>query len=222
MPHASPGGPLLPADIGPANRHSSKDEPTGSKGLTRRAPSRQSASLSPARWRSGYAEDCKSLHAGSIPARASTSQLRSPPGSRGRHGRSADVTAHSSDRGPPVPPNVAGILAGRGGSTFLAESLLARAGAAQTGVTADASIRSAPAVTTTRLGEGDFPGAFTHTSRHGSGWRVPPSRNDRPPSRSRFRVRPPQPAGMEWASTEFADRSRSASRASTTTQWAMR
>src|SRR5215207_4887913 len=26
----------------------------------------------PARWRSGYAEDCKSLHAGSIPARAST------------------------------------------------------------------------------------------------------------------------------------------------------
>ena len=24
-----------------------------------------------ARWRSGYAEDCKSLHAGSIPARAS-------------------------------------------------------------------------------------------------------------------------------------------------------
>ena len=26
-----------------------------------------------ARWRSGYAEDCKSLHAGSIPARASTS-----------------------------------------------------------------------------------------------------------------------------------------------------
>ena len=27
--------------------------------------------LSPARWRSGYAEDCKSLHAGSIPARAS-------------------------------------------------------------------------------------------------------------------------------------------------------
>ena len=27
----------------------------------------------PARWRSGYAEDCKSLHAGSIPARASTS-----------------------------------------------------------------------------------------------------------------------------------------------------
>ena len=28
----------------------------------------------PARWRSGYAEDCKSLHAGSIPARASTSQ----------------------------------------------------------------------------------------------------------------------------------------------------
>ena len=27
-----------------------------------------------ARWRSGYAEDCKSLHAGSIPARASTSR----------------------------------------------------------------------------------------------------------------------------------------------------
>ena len=27
---------------------------------------------SAARWRSGYAEDCKSLHAGSIPARAST------------------------------------------------------------------------------------------------------------------------------------------------------
>ena len=27
---------------------------------------------SSARWRSGYAEDCKSLHAGSIPARAST------------------------------------------------------------------------------------------------------------------------------------------------------
>jgi hypothetical protein len=33
----------------------------------------------PARWRSGYAEDCKSLHAGSIPARASIhiSRLRS-------------------------------------------------------------------------------------------------------------------------------------------------
>ena len=29
-----------------------------------------------ARWRSGYAEDCKSLHAGSIPARASTFDLR--------------------------------------------------------------------------------------------------------------------------------------------------
>src|SRR5690606_7242956 len=31
----------------------------------------------PARWRSGYAEDCKSLHAGSIPARASTFPLAS-------------------------------------------------------------------------------------------------------------------------------------------------
>ena len=30
------------------------------------------AALREARWRSGYAEDCKSLHAGSIPARAST------------------------------------------------------------------------------------------------------------------------------------------------------
>lgn len=29
-----------------------------------------------ARWRSGYAEDCKSLHAGSIPARASISASR--------------------------------------------------------------------------------------------------------------------------------------------------
>jgi hypothetical protein len=29
------------------------------------------AMFSEARWRSGYAEDCKSLHAGSIPARAS-------------------------------------------------------------------------------------------------------------------------------------------------------
>ena len=32
--------------------------------------------LSPARWRSGYAEDCKSLHAGSIPARASIPQVQ--------------------------------------------------------------------------------------------------------------------------------------------------
>lgn len=32
-------------------------------------------SLSEARWRSGYAEDCKSLHAGSIPARASNIQI---------------------------------------------------------------------------------------------------------------------------------------------------
>ena len=32
-----------------------------------------------ARWRSGYAEDCKSLHAGSIPARASTQFDPSPP-----------------------------------------------------------------------------------------------------------------------------------------------
>ena len=42
--------------------------PLGARGL------RVSAGL--ARWRSGYAEDCKSLHAGSIPARASTSRFR--------------------------------------------------------------------------------------------------------------------------------------------------
>src|SRR5687768_14711407 len=33
---------------------------------------RRGTSAAAARWRSGYAEDCKSLHAGSIPARAST------------------------------------------------------------------------------------------------------------------------------------------------------
>ena len=39
--------------------------------------SARAAALAPlsARWRSGYAEDCKSLHAGSIPARASTDRL---------------------------------------------------------------------------------------------------------------------------------------------------
>jgi hypothetical protein len=44
---------------------------------------RAKARASPAaRWRSGYAEDCKSLHAGSIPARASTtSGFYDPQGS---------------------------------------------------------------------------------------------------------------------------------------------
>src|SRR5262249_40304940 len=42
--------------------------------LDRRAELATKAALAfPARWRSGYAEDCKSLHAGSIPARASIS-----------------------------------------------------------------------------------------------------------------------------------------------------
>ena len=36
------------------------------------APQKDHFSAGAARWRSGYAEDCKSLHAGSIPARAST------------------------------------------------------------------------------------------------------------------------------------------------------
>jgi hypothetical protein len=84
------------------------------------------------------------------------------------------VIAHSSERGPPVPPDAAGLRVGRGGSTFLAASLLARGCAAEAGATADASISNAPAVTTTRLGEGDFPGAFTHTSKHGSGWPARP------------------------------------------------
>ena len=42
--------------------------------LVRRFP--QPRGVGEARWRSGYAEDCKSLHAGSIPARASTSRFR--------------------------------------------------------------------------------------------------------------------------------------------------
>src|SRR3546814_13639640 len=65
---------------------------------------------SEARWRSGYAEDCKSLHAGSIPARASKlvpqiSWHHSPP--RGYRlflratGRWAAFTAITPDGNPP-------------------------------------------------------------------------------------------------------------------------
>ena len=41
------------------------------RGVDRRRTLAPKRSPLPARWRSGYAEDCKSLHAGSIPARAS-------------------------------------------------------------------------------------------------------------------------------------------------------
>src|SRR4051812_45301238 len=62
---------LISAVGNPANRHSSKDQPTNA-GLDHRLTLRPKHAALPARWRSGYAEDCKSLHAGSIPARAST------------------------------------------------------------------------------------------------------------------------------------------------------
>src|SRR6185312_4415364 len=44
---------------------------SGGRGLTAKLRTRQRPRSPAARWRSGYAEDCKSLHAGSIPARAS-------------------------------------------------------------------------------------------------------------------------------------------------------
>src|SRR5437868_8855138 len=46
--------------------------PGPSAGLDGQAKLGESPAPTRARWRSGYAEDCKSLHAGSIPARAST------------------------------------------------------------------------------------------------------------------------------------------------------
>src|SRR4029079_7754042 len=42
-----------------------------------------------ARWRSGYAEDCKSLHAGSIPARASNSFQFALPSNPARPSRTS-------------------------------------------------------------------------------------------------------------------------------------
>jgi hypothetical protein len=60
---------LISASATLANRHSSKDQ--GMDGLDQMRTVAPKRALSPARWRSGYAEDCKSLHAGSIPARAS-------------------------------------------------------------------------------------------------------------------------------------------------------
>src|SRR5437868_14088473 len=45
--------------------------PGPSAGLDGQAKLGESPAPTRARWRSGYAEDCKSLHAGSIPARAS-------------------------------------------------------------------------------------------------------------------------------------------------------
>jgi hypothetical protein len=41
----------------------------------------------PARWQSGYAEDCKSLYVGSIPARASNAPQPDPLLARFRSGR---------------------------------------------------------------------------------------------------------------------------------------
>ncbi len=58
-----------------------------------------------ARWRSGYAEDCKSLHAGSIPARASTHirKVKSPLLFAMSWRSSARFLSAIRQRRPPIP-----------------------------------------------------------------------------------------------------------------------
>jgi hypothetical protein len=153
----------------------------------------------PARWRSGYAEDCKSLHAGSIPARASTPSTPLP------HGRSMALIAQSRDCGPPPPPPLGAVVTGR---FFAAATFLTGVPACAAGVIADVSTALAPAMTIARQTEGDFARTFTHTAKRGSDWPARPSSHGRPPSRSRCPVRPPPRRRTALESAKCAGRSR--------------
>src|SRR5690606_28852133 len=69
--HGFPVRPLRPAIASRANLYRAFGPASGPDERCASHPHALGAPV-PARWRSGYAEDCKSLHAGSIPARAST------------------------------------------------------------------------------------------------------------------------------------------------------
>jgi hypothetical protein len=86
------------------------------------------------------------------------------------HGRKAALIVQSSETGPPVPPPPPPLLLRLGtgaggvvGGRFLATRSFATGDAAWTGVSADASNATAPAMTATRMGEGDLPSTFTRT-----------------------------------------------------------
>ena len=72
----------------------------------RNAPYRRSASagLSEASWRSGYAEDCKSLHPGSIPGEASTFDFRDAFPSSFDNPSSVNLLFTEAGEGDPVFP----------------------------------------------------------------------------------------------------------------------
>ena len=78
-----------------------------------------------------------------------------PP--KGPHGRNIAPIVHSSDNMPELPPPVLATRFGRTSFNGLLAGALVTRSAAESGVIADASTAIAPAMTTTRRGEGDLP-----------------------------------------------------------------